>query len=149
MRIKNFLRSFVAIWYLLGWMVHVYLGLENPDLYSSFGRTGIIPGYEYFWTNWIMPSIVFWALLLAGFELCVGMLLIHKKKWVKVGLVFSILFNLFLVQMGLGYQTTEIWIGFLSNRLPNLIMVMLQLPLLWGTYSKSIFETITSNQKTK
>ena len=146
---KNGLRSFIAIWYLFGWMIHVYFGLTSPEIYANFGNTGILPGYEHFWTTWIMPSIVFFALLLAAFELCVGCMLVHKRKWVKIGLVFSILFNLFLVQMGLGYETTDTWANFLSNRMPNLIMVMLQLPLLWGSYSKTIIEIVKSKQKTK
>ena len=146
---KNGLRIFIAAWYLLGWMVHVYLAITSPQIYESFGATGIIPGYEQFWANWIMPNITFLALLLAAFELCVGSLLIYKGTWVKIGLVFSILFNLFLIQMGLGSVTTTFWSDFLSNRLPNLIMVMLQFPLLWGTYTHSIIESFKLRNKTK
>ena len=144
---KNVLRTFVACWYLLGWMVHVYLAITSPQIYEVFGTTGLIPGYDQFWNNWIMPNITFWTILLAAFELCVGLLLIYKGKWVKIGLVFSILFNGFLIQMGLGSETNTFWSDFLSNRLPNLIMVMLQFPLLWGTYYQSIIESIKSKIK--
>ena len=144
---KNFLRSFIAIWFLFGWMIHVYLAITSPQIYQVFGSTGIIPGYEQFWTNWIMPNITFWALLLAAFELCVGLMIIYKDKWVKIGLGFSIAFNLFLIQMGLGSQTDTFWSDFLSNRLPNLIMIMLQLPLLWGVYTHSIIESIKLKRK--
>jgi uncharacterized membrane protein YphA (DoxX/SURF4 family) len=146
---KNALRTFIAAWYLLGWMVHVFLAITSPQIYEGFGTTGLIPGYDQFWTNWIMPHISFLAILLAAFELCVGLMIVNKGKWVKIGLAFSIAFNLFLVQMGLCAQTTTFWSDFLNNRLPNLIMVMLQLPLLWGTYTHTIIESIKVKRNKK
>lgn len=36
---KNVVRTFVALWYLLGWMSHVYLAFANPEMYRNFGET--------------------------------------------------------------------------------------------------------------
>ncbi len=138
---KNYLRSFIAAFYLLGWISHVYLAVFNPQIYSVFGTTALIPGYQVFWQNFIMPHISLFAVLLAGFEIFVGIALLYKNHWVKIGLIFSILFNLFLVQMGLGIVTQGFWSDFLSNRLPNLIFIALQLPLLREIFSSSLFET--------
>lgn len=129
---KKVIRLFVAPWYLLGWLSHVYLGLANPRIYAVFGKTAIIPGYAGFWNSVVMSSITFFALLLAGFEILVGCLLLSEGKWVKAGVVLSILFNLFLIQMGLGVPATGGWQDFLFNRLPNLTFVAIQIPLLWG-----------------
>lgn len=129
---RKVIRWIVAPWYLLGWLVHVYLGFCNPDMYAVFGNTAIIPGYANFWSGMIMPSITFFALLLAGFEIMVGGLLISKGKYVKAGVILSILFNLFLIQMGLGFPAASVWQDFLVNRLPNLIFLVIQLPLLRG-----------------
>lgn len=129
---RKIIRLFVAPWYLLGWLSHVYLGLVNPRIYAVFSETAIIPGYADFWNSMVMPSITFFALLLAAFEILVGCLLLSEGKWVKAGLVLSILFNLFLIQMGLGIPATGGWQDFLSNRLPNVIFLAIQLPLLWG-----------------
>lgn len=52
-------------------------------------------------------------LLLAVFEILVGLLLINQGQWVKIGVLLSILFNLFLVQMGLGIPTESAWDNFL------------------------------------
>jgi hypothetical protein len=41
-------------------------------------------------------------LLLAAFEMAVGILILSKDRYVKIGLIASVLFNLFLVQLGLG-----------------------------------------------
>ena len=139
---RNSVRLFVALWYLLGWLSHVYLGLFAPETYRPFGETALIPAYTDFWQSMVMPFITAFALGLAVFEVLVGCLLISKGNWVKTGLVFSILFNLFLVQMGLGYPATDPWSNFLVNRLPNLLFIALQVPLLWGRDEYSIPEVI-------
>ncbi|MPN64179.1 hypothetical protein SDC9_211950 [bioreactor metagenome] len=91
-----------------------------------------------------MPHITFFALLLAGFEIVVGLLLINKGKWVKIGLVFSLLFNLFLIQMGLATQTQDLWLDFVANRMPNIIFIALQIPLFFGDFQKTLWEEIKS-----
>lgn len=139
---RNVMRSFIALWYLLGWLSHVYLGLFAPEIYRSMGDTAIIPAYTVFWHDPVMPFISIFALMLAGFEVIVGCLLISKGKWVKIGLILSLLFNLFLVQMGLGYPTVDPLTNFLVNRLPNLIFIALQVPLLWGWDEHSIPATL-------
>ncbi len=136
--LKDIDRAFIALWYLLGWVSHVYLGLFSPGTYRTFGDTALIPGYTDFWRSVMMPSISFFAVLLAVFEIIVGLLLISKGKWVKYGLVLSLLFNLFLVQMGLSYLTPDPWSSFMVNRLPNIIFMLLQAPLLWGKYERSL-----------
>ncbi|HPH94928.1 MAG TPA: hypothetical protein PKW33_02835 [Anaerolineaceae bacterium] len=144
---RNFIRGFIAIWYLLGWMVHVYLGLFSPQIYAVFGSTALIPGYAALWQNWIMPNISFFALLLAVFEIVTGGLLISSGKWVKLGLVASVLFNLFLVQMGLGASADGLLNDFLSNRLANLVFIALQIPLFWGWDERSIPAAIAARFK--
>ena len=139
---RNVMRSFIALWYLLGWLSHVYLGLFAPEIYRSMGDTAIIPAYTVFWHDSVMPYISIFALVLAVFEVIVGCLLISKGKWVKIGLILSLLFNLFLVQMGLGYPAVDPLTNFLVNRLPNLIFIALQVPLLWGWDEHSISATL-------
>ena len=140
--VRNLIRLFIAPWYLLGWLSHVYLALMSPDTYWIFGDTALFPGFADFWFNVVMPNIVLFALLLAAFELSVGCLLIGKGKWVKAGLTLSILFNLFLVQLGLSYPAADWQSDFLVNRLSNLIFVALQVPLLWGWDEQTLPEAI-------
>lgn len=135
---RNFLRGFIALWYLLGWMIHFYLALFSPATYEVFGHTSLIPGYDIFWQNLVMPHITFFALLLAAFEITVGLMLINKGKWVKYGLILSTAFNLFLVQMGLASTDLSAGQDFLTNRLPNLVFIALQLPLFWGSYEDTL-----------
>lgn len=69
---KNAVRFFIAPWYLLGWLSHVYLAIANPQLYRSFGNTALIPLLRDLWQSLIMPNIVFFAFGLASFELPLG-----------------------------------------------------------------------------
>jgi hypothetical protein len=100
--ISNVARVFFALWYLLGSLVHVKFGLTNNHIYEPFGRTSLFAAFGELWTRMVMPHIAFFALLLAAFEMAVGILLLSKGRYVKIGLTASVLFNLFLVQLGLG-----------------------------------------------
>jgi hypothetical protein len=144
---RTVVRVFVSMWYLLGWMSHVYLGIFRPEIYRAFGATALIPGYDRFWQEVVMPNITLFALLLAGFEVVVGVLLVSKGKWVKIGLGLSIVFNLFLVQMGLGIPAGDAWGSFLVNRVPNLVFIGLQAPLLaWGWDKRWVLEGVWSRE---
>ena len=141
---KNAVRCFVAPWYLLGWILHLYVAVMVPQMYRNFGNTAILPLTRGLWQTVIMPNIVFFALSLAVFELFVGLLIIGKGKQVKIGLIASILFNLFLVQLGLSGQATDWRSDFMMNRLPNLIFVAIQLPLLFSTFEQSLIDIVVS-----
>lgn len=147
--IKNVLRLLVVPWYLLGWALHVYLALISPETYRVFGASAIFPAYTDFWNSTIMPHITLYALLLAAFEITTGCLIASKGKWVKVGLVFSVLFSLFLIQMGLSYTTTDVWANFAGNRLPNILFIAIEIPLFWGSFEQSLPQVVASWFKKK
>jgi hypothetical protein len=138
--VKNVIRLFIAPWYLFGWLLHMSaaIGLSDPQIYHTFGQTALIPGFSVFWGSVVMPRIAALAFLLALFEVTVGVLLIGKGKRVKIGLVLSVLFNMFLVQLGLSFPAPDGMTDFLVNRLPNLFFIVLQIPLLWGDFARSL-----------
>ena len=83
------------------------------------------------------------------FGICAaGLLLINRGNWVRVGVVLSILFNLFLVQMGLGYPAPGALTGFLVNRLPNIGFILLQVPLLFAIISQTLPEELIKHRST-
>jgi hypothetical protein len=134
--ISNAARVFFALWYLLGSLVHVKFGLTNNHIYEPFGRTSLLAASGELWTKVVMPHIAFFALLLAAFEMAVGL---SKGRYVKIGLTASVLFNLFLVQLGLGspeIQGSER--DLLVNRLPTLLFALLQCPLFWVHFDNSL-----------
>ena len=143
------LRLLVVPWYLLGWALHVFLALTSPESYRAFGASAIFPAYTDFWNGFIMPHITLFALLLAAFEITVGCLIASKGIWVKVGLVFSVLFGLFLIQMGLSYTTPDVWANFAGNRLPNILFIALEIPLFWGSFEQSLPQAVSGWFKKK
>lgn len=135
---RNIARLFLLPWYLIGWAVHVYLGLFAPEVYRPLGSTAILPRYAELWNGSLMPYISLWAIVLAAFELAVGCLLLAPRTYFKAGLILSIGFNLFLVQMGLGYHCRSAAQSFCMNRLPNLLFAAIQAPLLFGAQAGSV-----------
>jgi len=98
---------FFALWYLLGSLVHLKFGLLNKHIYEIFGRSSLFAASRELWTFVVMPNITLFALLLAAFEMVVGILILSKGRYVRIGLAASVLFNLFLVQLGLGYPEIQ------------------------------------------
>jgi hypothetical protein len=146
---KNWFRALVAVWYLLGWILHLYLGIVNPEIYRPFSSTALIPGFEIFWDSFVMPNITILALLLAIFEIAVGLLLINKRKWVHLGLILSMGFNLFLVQLGLSIPTEDLSMDLYFNRFPNIIFVLLQIWLLFQSYPNTLLEAFRARSKSQ
>lgn len=141
---KNVIRLLIAPWYLLGGVVHIYLALVHPEIYSNFGSTAWLPAYGVVWHYVVMPNILFFAVALAAFEWVIGILLIGNGARVKYALVASILFNLFLIQLGLSVQATDWFSDLLMNRLPNLIFIAVQVPLLFCAFERSLTEVVPS-----
>jgi uncharacterized membrane protein YphA (DoxX/SURF4 family) len=134
----NTARLFFALWYLLGSLSHVFYGIANNHIYEIFGRTSIFAISRELWASVVMPHITFFTLLLAAFEITTGILILSKGRYAKLGLIASVLFNLFLVQLGLGFPEAP-WSGrdFLLNRLSCSLFAILQLPLFWVSFDLS------------
>lgn len=141
---KNVIRLLIAPWYLLGGVVHIYLALYHPEIYSNFDSTAWMPAYGVVWHFVVMPNILFFAVALAVFELTLGVLLIGSGSPVKYALAASILFNLFLVQLGLAVPAADWFSDLLMNRLPNLIFIAVQVPLLFCAFERPLVEVVPS-----
>lgn len=147
---SNAARVFFALWYLLGSLLHVWCGLTNIPIYEIFGRTSIFEVSRTLWATVVMPHITLFALLLAAFEMTTGILMLSKGKLAWLGLTASVLFNLFLVQLGLGFPEAP-WSGrdFLLNRLSCSLFAILQLPLFWVSFDLSFPGFIRDRLRTR
>ena len=136
---SNAARLFFALWYLLGSLSHIWYGLTNNHIYQIFGQTSIFAISRELWASVVMPHITFFALLLAAFEMTTGILILSKGGLARFGLGASVLFNLFLVQLGLGFHEVP-WSGrdFLLNRLSCSLFAVLQLPLFCVSFDLSL-----------
>jgi hypothetical protein len=132
---------FFASWYLVGSFIHAWCGLTNGRVYEVFGRTAMFAVLRELWGTVVMPHIAFFALLLAAFEMTTGILMLSKGRCVHYALIASVLFNLFLVQLGLGFPAVP-WSGrdFLLNRLSCSLFAAMQVPLFWVGFSLTFLE---------
>ncbi len=139
---KNVYRLIFAPWYLIGWAFHIYNGIWSPEVYQGFSKTVIFPPVQWIWFNAIIPNITLFTLLLAVIQIVIGVLFISKGKWVKIGVCFSLAFNVGQVFLGLAWPAETAWLDFAQNRLPNMIFAVAQIPLFWVNYDRSIAEDI-------
>jgi len=139
----NAWRVFIALWYLGGCFIHLQCALLRPEIYIRFARAPLYPLIGRVWTALVMPHITAFALLLAAFELAIVILLLNKGRAVTLALTASLLFNLFLVQLGLGYAATPGSMqDFVANRLSNLLFILVQLPLFGVRFDRSLPDLI-------
>lgn len=146
----NALRIFIALWYFGGCAIHVECALSRPGIYARFADATLFPLMGRVWTALVMPHISTFALLLAAFELTVGILLLSNGRAVKIALTSSLLFNLFLVQLGLGYPAAPGSLqDFELNRLSNVLFILVQMPLFWARFDKSLATLIRSRSRSR
>jgi hypothetical protein len=146
----NAWRAFIAIWYLGGCVIHFLCGIFRPYAYAKLGQGTLYPFMARTWTEFFMPHISFFALLLAAMELAVGIMLLSRNQAVKIALTVSILFNLFLFQLGLGFSATPGSMDdFVRNRLSLVLFVLIQLPLYWVRFDRSFPAVIRAQSRRK
>ncbi len=64
----------------------------NPQAYLDYANGALIPFYRQLAVSVVRISPVGFGLLLMIFEICMGLLLLHKKQAVKIGLIGTMLF---------------------------------------------------------
>jgi hypothetical protein len=143
----NVTRELFALGYLIGRLVHIWFALTNNHIYETFGKTALIPAFRELWPTVVMPKITFFASLLVVFEMTTGILILSRGTYVRIGLAASVLFNLFLVRLGLASPQSGWKLDVLVNRLPNLLFALPQLPLFWVDFGKSVPELLGARRR--
>jgi len=131
MKFSNIIRILMGVIYIFGAATNLRFALTNPQIYEDFAIFAIVPFYQTLWAEIVMPYVTIWILLVAVFEISMGILILSKGKLVKIGLLGVILFNLFL--------TPFWWSGW---ALINLSMALVQILLLREKYDATIIELI-------
>ena len=88
-KFANFLRFFFGIFFLAGAVFNTYLTITNPDGYKNGGTTAWPPLLQHFWVNVVATHIVLFLILFILIEIALGLLLLNKGKWVKIGTICS------------------------------------------------------------
>jgi hypothetical protein len=135
-KIANIVRIIFGFVFMAGAVVNAFLALTQPEVYTTFADTSIVPVYRELWQSLVVPHLGFWLGLTVLFEITTGILILSKGVWVKVGLTLAILFFLFLVPFW--------WEG---GAMINIVFALLVALLLRYDYDDSIIDLIRRKRK--
>ena len=114
-KLANFLRLFFGLFFLAGAVLNTYLTITNPDGYKNGGSTAWPDFLQHFWTSVVATHMLLFLILFILIEITLGLLILNKDRWVKIGLAGAILFSAGLLFIGLGYAR-DYW----PARIPNM-----------------------------
>ncbi len=91
----NVARIIFGIIYLLGATANITLvTINGSQSYIGFADASFFPWYREAWMAIAAPNITLIVVLLIVFEICLGLLFIIKRKYLKIALILGILFCL-------------------------------------------------------
>ena len=91
----NIARYIFGIIYLLGAIANITLVMINGlQSYIGFADASFFPWYREAWMAVAAPNITLIVVLLIAFEICLGLLFIIRRKYLKIALILGILFCL-------------------------------------------------------
>ena len=73
----------------------------NPQAYAEYASGALIPFYRDIALAVVRLNPVLFGLLLMGFEIAMGLLLLHKQASVKIGLIGTMVFLIGIAPLGL------------------------------------------------
>ena len=136
-KIAGFLRFFWGSVFLLGVIINIVMGSINAHLYDNGGLYAWPSFLHTFWADVVVPNMIFFIILYAVIELILGLLILNRGIYAKIGLIGALIFGAGLLMLGLGAKQND-W----TARIPNLIFEGTILYCLFFNYEKSLWETI-------
>lgn len=124
-------RLFLGAWYIpIGVVLHSIVILNgNPQAYAGIAEGSFLPVYQVFFAGIVPQNVVLWATLAAVFELIVGVLIFSTGRAVKLGLLLSLVFQMFLIPMG-------------AWGVINVLLVVISAMLLQNTYERNMLTVL-------
>jgi hypothetical protein len=130
-------RIFLGVFFLaMALGVNGYFTFGNPQAYIDYAKGALIPFYRQLAVSVVMISPVAFGLLLMAFEICMGCLLLHRGKSVKVGLMGTMLFVLGISPLSL-------------MQLPWLGLLVAQGFLFTKDFNRSLWDMLRSGRQTR
>jgi len=91
----NVARIIFGVIYLLGAIANIVLvTINGSQSYIGFADATFFPWYREAWMVVAAPNITLIVVLLIAFEICLGLLFILKRRYLKIALILGILFCL-------------------------------------------------------
>jgi hypothetical protein len=107
---------------------------SNPQAYLDYANEALVPFYRSLTLSIIGISPFLFGLLLMAFEITMGLLILHKRKSVKVGLIGTMLFLAGMSPLG--------WL-----QLPWLGLIVAEIHLFRQEFNRSFWEIVRPKAK--
>ena len=133
-------RSLFAVVFIGGGVSHIAVGRVGADGYAVFGDTALWGWLADLWESFVMPNIGWLTLVLAVFEIAVGVLLLLDRGRVRFAVVAILAFFAFILVLGYGFSTTNLAEDLVKNRAFTVVMVGLLVPVLAQPDSPGVVE---------
>lgn len=126
----NMGRIFLGVFYLVMAIgINMVNAFTNPQSTIQMGEASLLDFYRTFFTDVVSKAPVLFILLVALFELIMGLLILNKHNRVKLGLIGTSIFLLLITPFG-------------YIQLPWLGIAFIQLYLLRKDFDKTVIEII-------
>lgn len=123
-------RIFLGIFYLIMALgVNLVNALTNPQSTVEMGKASLLDFYKVIFSEIVAKAPVFFILLIALFQVSMGLLILNKHNNVKYGLIGMSVFLLLITPFGV-------------IQIPWLGLAVIQIYLLKKDFDKTLFETM-------
>jgi len=123
-------RIFLGIFYLIMAIgINIVNAISNPQTTVQMGEASLFDFYRTFFTDVVSKAPALFILLVALFEITMGLLILNKHKNVKLGLIGTSVFLVLITPFG-------------YIQIPWLGIAMIQLYLLRKDFDKTFIEII-------
>lgn len=118
--VKGATEVLLGLIYLGGAVVNFWFFIRNPGIYSSFADSAILSIYRETWQELVVPHMRLFLLLVVIFEGLVGIAILSRGQFAKLGHAAALLFQIFLIPFWFVWGLTNtglavVHAGFLLN----------------------------------
>ena len=96
----NIARIIFGIIYLIGAVANLVMVIMNPEIYHAFADGAFVQFYREAWNTVVVPNLSLFIALTIIFEIALGLLFLISRRFLKIALIFGIIFCLGLVPFG-------------------------------------------------
>lgn len=131
----NACRIFLGFFYIAMAIVNIITAIVKPQLYVEYGKSSYLPFYKWLVENVFGKASEVFVLMIAAFQILMGLLILSKGKRVKAGLIGTIVFLVTILPLSV-------------IQIPWLGIAFVQGYLLSKDYDRSFPEIIRSRTRT-
>ena len=99
----NVARIIFGVMYLIGAVANLVMVIMSPEIYHAFADGAFVQFYREAWNTVVVPNLFFFIALTIIFEITLGLLFLISRRFLKIALIFGIIFCLGLVPFGIEF----------------------------------------------